>query len=384
MKVLIVGAGIGGLGAALALEKKGINVEVFEAAPAIRAVGAGLWVAPNGLEILNRIQPALKQAVIQAGWELQASTVEDLHGHKLSGFNAQDLRCRYGSGPLAIRRSALHAILMAALKQTPLHTGKRFQAYDIRQGQVAVQFEDGSSATGDLLIGADGLRSRVRTQLWGEIPLRYSGQSCWRGLAPLRLPEPWHHKAQELWGDRPGLRAGFSQVNADEVYFYLTQSMPAGQHDSPEHLKPDLLRAFADFPERVLQIIQATPTEAFLRNDLSDFVPLKSYGQGPIWLLGDAAHATTPNLGQGANQALESAWALAESLAPTLTPRDLEQALQHYQSCRLARARFITETSWKIGQISNLKHGLRLRNWLMAHLPEQMVQRQLDQVFRLA
>jgi len=399
MKVIIVGAGIGGLGAALALEKKGIQAEIFEAAPAIKAVGAGLWVAPNGLEILKRIQPALKQAVIQAGWELQASSVEDLHGHRLSGFNATDLRQRYGAGPLAIRRSALHEILITGLKQTPLHTGKRFQAYEFVQDQVAVHFDDGSTATGDLLIGADGLRSRVRSQLFGEIPLRYSGQSCWRGLAPLRLPEPWYHKAQELWGDRPGLRAGFSLVNADEVYFYLTQCMPAGQLDRPEHLKPDLpksslLKAFADFPERVLQIIQATPDEAFLRNDLSDFVPLKSFGQGPVWLLGDAAHATTPNLGQGANQALESAWALAESLSECLADRlgqrsplassDLEQALQNYQTKRLTRAHFITETSWKIGQISNLKRGLRLRNWLMAHLPERVVQHQLDQVFRLA
>lgn len=385
MNVLIVGAGIGGLGAALALEKKGIDVEVFEAAPEIRAVGAGLWVAPNGQEILHRIQPALKQAVIQAGWELQASHVEDLHGHKLSGFRAEELRRRYGAGPLAIRRSALHTILLGGLKQTPLHTGKRFVAYEIQQGRVQVQFEDGSTAKGDLLIGADGLRSRVRHQLMGEIPLRYSGQSCWRGLAPLRLPEPWYHTAQELWGDRPGLRVGFSQVNADEVYFYLTQQLPAGQHDSPERLKPDLLNAFADFPQRVLQIIQATPTEAFLRNDLSDFVPLQSYGSGPVWLLGDAAHATTPNLGQGANQALESAWALAESLPQTWEqPSELAGALQLYHRHRLARARFITEASWRLGQLSNLKHGLRLRNWLMAHLPERLVQRQLDQVFEVA
>lgn len=380
MKVLIVGAGIGGLGVALALEKQGIQAEIFEAAPELRAVGAGLWIAPNGLEMLNRIQPALKQAVIQAAWELEASSVEDLHGHQLSGFRARDLRRHYGVGPLAIRRSALHAILRGALEQTPVHTGKRLRGYDILGNAVQVQFEDGSSAVGDLLIGADGLHSRVRRQLFGEIPLRYSGQSCWRGLAPLQLPGPWYHNAQELWGDRPGLRAGFSQVNAHEVYFYLTQSVPAGQKDQPERLKSDLLTAFQDFPERVLEIIAATPTERILRNDLCDFVPLKSYGQGPVWLLGDAAHATTPNLGQGANQALESAWVVAESLRQA--PHSLAAALELYQSRRLARARFITETSWRLGQLSNLKRGLRLRNWLMAHLPASLVARQLDLVFR--
>ncbi|PIQ27086.1 FAD-dependent oxidoreductase [bacterium (Candidatus Blackallbacteria) CG17_big_fil_post_rev_8_21_14_2_50_48_46] len=381
MKVLIAGAGIGGLGMALALEKFGIEAEIFEAAPVLKAVGAGLWVAPNGLEILNRISPELKRKVQEAGQELAFSSVEDLQGHQLSGFNAAHLRSRYGAGPLAIKRADLHQILIQALRKTTLQTGKRLQSFITDEDQIVLEFEDGSQTRGDLLIGADGLRSRVRQSLFGDIPLRYSGQTCWRGLAPLQLPAPWQGKGMELWGDKPGLRAGFSPVSAQEVYFYLTQALPAGGKDSPETLKSELLKAFAAFPPLISELIQATPHEAFLRNDLSDFVPLNHYGKDRVFLLGDAAHATTPNLGQGANQALESAWVLAESLAQN--PEDLHKVLQRYESLRIPRARRIVETSWKIGQLSNLKRGLRLRNWFMSHLPASLTEKQLQAVFQI-
>jgi 2-polyprenyl-6-methoxyphenol hydroxylase-like FAD-dependent oxidoreductase len=382
MKVLIVGGGIGGLGVALALEKIGVSAEIYEAAPAIKAVGAGLLMAPNGIEMLNRISAEIKAEVQAASWEPQAASVEDLHGHQLSGFNAEYVRSRWGAGPLAIRRSRLHEILIAHLRQTPLHTGKKFLHYREENQQITLTFEDGSEAQGDLLIGADGLRSKVRQQLFGDIPLRYSQQSCWRGLAPLRLPEPWYRRSMEIWGDSPGLRAGFSQINTDEVYFFLTRLLPAGGRDQPETIQAELLDAFSTFPEMVLDLIRATPVAHLLHNDLCDFAPLQRYAQGLVVLLGDAAHAMTPNLGQGANQALESAWVFSQAIAEN--PTDLEAALQKYQALRIPRVRQIIETSWRIGAVSNLKHGLGLRNWLMSHLPASLAHKQLDSVFQVA
>lgn len=378
MKITIIGAGIGGLTLALALQKHGLNAHVYEAAPELKPVGAGLWLAPNGQAILRAIDPALLAAIQAQNLALQEGRVATLRGQILTRFRSAELQARYQAPLLALRRAHLHTALLEHLAPGTLHLGKAYAASSPSDQQVQVTFADGTALTTDLLVGADGLRSRVRTQHWGEIPLRYSGQTCWRGLATLKLPEPYAHCSYELWGDRPGLRAGFSLVDAHTVYYYLTDAVPAG--GSPAADERSLLQQrFAAFPEVVSQMLAATPQESLMRHDLYDFVPLKHYVQGAVALLGDAAHATTPNLGQGANQAMESAWILAQELA---RQPSLELALAAYQARRQPRAAQLVNTAWRLGQVVNMPRLPRRGvEWLMAHLPPAVQQRQMDAIF---
>lgn len=378
MQIVIIGAGIGGLTLALALQKQGINAQVYEAAPELKPVGAGLWLAPNGQAVLRAIDPALLATIQAENLPLQEGRVATLNGQILTRFRSEELQARYQAPLLALRRAHLHTALLGHLLPGTLHLGKAYVGSTQQGNKVQVRFNDETNLEADLLVGADGLRSRVRTQHWGEIPLRYSGQTCWRGLASLQLPEPYAHCSYELWGSKPGLRAGFSPVDAETVYYYLTDAVPAGG-SAIGHEQSLLQQRFASFPDVVTQMLAATPQDALMRHDLYDFVPLKHYVQGSVALLGDAAHATTPNLGQGANQAMESAWVLAQELGRQPA---LGQALAAYQARRQPRASQLVNTAWRLGQVVNMpslpRRGIE---WLMAHLPLAVQQRQMDAIF---
>jgi len=382
MDIMIIGAGIGGLTAAIALQRQGHRVRVCEAAPELKPVGAGLWVAPNGQEVLRRIDPELLRQVVSAGFEADGALIMTASGQILSRVDAQSFTDRYAqASTLAVRRSDLHRLLHAALTPDTVVCKRRLERYESDGDKVRVWFADGSSENCDLLVGADGIHSRVRTQLFGALPLRYSGQTCWRGLSPRVLSGDWARRAAEIWADEPGLRAGFSQVDQDTVYFYITALAPAGQHTQAE--KAGLMERLSPFPAIVSELVEATPAENLIRADIFDLLPLKSYHRGRVVLLGDAAHATTPNLGQGANQAMESALALANCL--DAFPQ-LSAALAAYEQRRIPKASSVVNTSWQINQMVNLRNPLarRARNFVIRHLPKQLSLKQFDKLYTLS
>lgn len=378
-EIAIIGAGIGGLSLALALQQQGLRARVYEAAPQLKPVGAGLWLAPNGQRVLEALDPSLVGELRSAGRVLERGQVQTLKGTCLTAFDSEQMQARYGAPLLAIRRTVLHAALVARLAPDSLQLGHAF-AHSSPEGEaLTLHFANGTSAQADLLVGADGLKSAVRRQHWGDLPLRYSGQVCWRGLLQLSLPAPYDTGSFEIWGQQAGLRAGLSQVDAEQVYFYLTDAVPQGQ-TPPDDERGHLLRRFRGFPEPVLQLIARTPQVAWMRHELSDLVPLRTYVAGRCVLLGDAAHPMTPNLGQGANQALESAWVLAQSLKQC---PDLDSALRHYDALRRPRASQVVQTAWRLGQIVNLRsRPLRWgAAWAMSHLPAKLNQQQFDRIF---
>ncbi|MGV3526874.1 MAG: FAD-dependent monooxygenase [Candidatus Sericytochromatia bacterium] len=377
--IAIVGAGIGGLSLALALQQQGHKVRIYEAAPQLKPVGAGLWLAPNGQRVLEALDPSLVAELRSAGCVLERGRVQTLKGTCLTAFDSKQMEARYGAPLLAIRRTLLHAALLKRLAPGSLQLGHAFVSSQPQDDGLSLTFANGASARADLLVGADGLKSAVRRQHWGDLPLRYSGQVCWRGLLKLSLPPPYDTGSFEIWGQQAGLRAGFSRVDAEQVYFYLTDAVPQGQ-TPPDDERGHLLRRFRGFPEPVLQLIARTPQVAWMRHELSDLAPLRTYVAGRCVLLGDAAHPMTPNLGQGANQALESAWVLAQSLKQS---PDLDSALHHYEALRRPRASQVVQTAWRLGQIVNLRaRPLRWgAAWAMAHLPARVNQSQFDRLF---
>ncbi|MFL5730261.1 MAG: FAD-dependent monooxygenase [Cytophagaceae bacterium] len=380
MKAIIIGAGIGGLTTAIALQKKGIEVEVYEAAPEIKEAGAGIWVATNAMTVMQRL--GLDQEIKSAGKDLGRIAVCDTKDKIIQEIHLDKVKKKFIHGTTAIHRAKLQQILYQHTGKEKVFTGKRLKHYVEKPQGVEVYFEDGSSASGDLLLGADGIRSVVRKQLLGEIPLRYSGQTCWRGIVDFVLPERYRDACTEIWGNQKGLRAAFSQINEKEVYFYTTCFTPPGGQDEKGKLKEKLAYLFKDFQPEVVQVLKAAMEEKIIRSDLFDFVPVKTWTKGRIALLGDAAHATTPNMGQGGCQAIEDAYVIADCLSKESA---IENALQKYQSIRIEKARMIVNTSFMFARLTNFESApaRAFRNAFLRMTPDFMSERQLDKVYGL-
>jgi 2-polyprenyl-6-methoxyphenol hydroxylase-like FAD-dependent oxidoreductase len=246
------------------------------------------------------------------------------------------------------------ATLLAALDASRIHTGRELLGFEQDESAVHALCKDGSRASGTLPIGADGLHSVVRRQLLGHTPLRYAGYTSWRGVAPVAGLSP-AHEVIEILGR--GLRFGIVPIASNETYWFAVANAAAGGSD-PDH-RATLLERFAGFGEPVRALLEATPAERILRTDIHDRKPVSSWSNGRVCLLGDAAHPTTPNLGQGGCMAIEDAVVLAHSLA---THARLEDTLHAYEQKRIEHTSRIVNASWQFGRVAQLEG--RFATWL--------------------
>ena len=347
-RVLIAGAGIGGLALGAALQQGGKEFDIFERAPSLGAAGAGIVMQTSAMLALRHL--GLDSEVARAGHELRRGTGKNASGRVLHTVRLDE----FGAPSIAIRRARLQATLLAAVDASRVHSGKELVGYVEDDEGVRAQFKDGTSATGALLVGADGLHSVVRRQLLGDTPLRYAGYTSWRGVAPVAGLSP-EHEVIELWGR--GLRFGIVPIAADETYWFAVANAPAGAAD-PD-LRAAVLERFACFGAPARALVEATPAERFMRTDIYDRKPVSTWSMGRVTLLGDAAHPTTPNLGQGGCMAIEDAVVLAHGLAKH---EQLADALKGYEQKRVAHTAKIVNASWQFGRIGQLDG--RLATWL--------------------
>jgi 2-polyprenyl-6-methoxyphenol hydroxylase-like FAD-dependent oxidoreductase len=381
MKVIIIGAGIGGLTTAIALQKAGIDFEIFEAAPELKPVGAGIVMASNAMQVFQRL--GIEKKMMEAGLEIVEAYGVDQNFKVISGLAVKEkVASRYGIGSYAFHRGRLQQTLLNELGDKKIHLGKRVQSVTQHEITATVAFQDGSSHEANLVIGADGIRSEVRKSIFGDLPLRYSGQTCWRGMAKFTLPPDLKLNSYEMWGNQKGLRFGFVPTADDEVYFFTTFFTEPNGKDEPGQVKKKIQSIYSVFGKIPSQLIEATPEENIIRSDINDFVPIQQWWKGRIVLLGDAAHATTPNLGQGGCQAVEDAYVLAKCLKEQSS---LEKALTMYQSIRYEKAVHVVNMSWRFGKITNIGNPMLqyLRNGLMRMMPEGTAIKQLDKILNL-
>jgi 2-polyprenyl-6-methoxyphenol hydroxylase-like FAD-dependent oxidoreductase len=343
--VLIAGAGIGGLTLGCALQKAGIAFEIFERAPTLGVAGAGIAIQTAAMLALRHL--GLDEAVIRAGHELKRGTGKNAAGVVLHSARLDE----YGAPSIAIHRARLQATLLGALQASRIHTGRALVGYEQDEHGVHALFGDGSRASGALLIGADGLHSATRRQMLGDTPLRYSGYSSWRGVAPLAGPA---HEVIEIWGR--GLRFGIVPIADAETYWFAVANAKAGEADAD---RPMLLQRFASFGEQGRALLEATPQDCILRTDIQDRKPVSTWSEGRVCLLGDAAHPTTPNLGQGGCMAIEDAVVLGHCLTKHAAFAD---AFSAYQQKRVEHTRKIVEASFQFGRIAQLEG--RFTTWL--------------------
>jgi 2-polyprenyl-6-methoxyphenol hydroxylase-like FAD-dependent oxidoreductase len=366
--VLVVGSGIGGLTATLALRRAGLPVELYERAPELLEIGTGITIQPNAVLALRTL--GLDGALLAAGRSLASGRLLRWDGRRLVSFPAEQVYRRVGAPAVGLHRGTLQRLLLQAVDGEGPRLGRTLVGYETGRDGVTLRFAGGGTASGPVLVGADGLNSAVRAQLLGDGAPVYAGYTAWRGVA--RESEDWSIEASsESWGR--GRRFGMVPIDGGRIYWYATLTIPRGGRDTTRGTLLDLFRGWHD---PIQALLEATPQPAILRNDIFDRPPSPRWGEGPVTLLGDAAHPMTPNLGQGACQAIEDAVVLARCLAECDEP---ESGLRRYEERRRARANAVVVAARRLGRIGQWESPLacRFRDALFAALPFSAARRQL-------
>ena len=372
LSVGIVGGGVGGIAAALALHRRGIGVTVYEQADAAREAGAGLMLWPNGSRVVRELG-LLEPVLARSGGSTQF-TIRDVTGKAVRKIPLG----RFDAPARCIRRADLLAILLAEFPAGQIELNRRLVGVHPQSAEVRLDFAGGASARHDAVIGADGIRSRVRAALFGEILPVYRGYTIWRGLAHYDGAAAEPGSNSETWGK--GQRFGLLDTGGGRFTWYATANLPAGQEDDPAGRKAELLQRFGNWHAPVAQVIHHTPEMAILKNGAYDLPRLRRWGRGRVTLLGDAAHPCTPNLGQGGCMALEDALTLAKCCE---TGRPIEEALRQYESLRQGRTHRIQQRSRLLGRLGQWEDValVSARHWLTRALPARWLERTLAQVY---
>lgn len=366
---IIVGAGIGGLAAAIGLRRQGWNVTVLEQTTRIRGTGAGISLWSNGLralEILGVDETIRAHGTMQGQGGLQAPS-----GRWLSRTSGEQLRDDVDVSVLLIHRAELHDALLAAVPDGVIVTGATVTGVEQSDSAVTVSYrtegeDEPRSVTASLVVGADGVRSRVRATVLPQAATpRYAGFTAWRGVTQDRY---LLERQSETWGR--GAVFGLTQLADGRVYWFATGNDPAGMRSDDE--RREVLRRFGSWHAPIGDVVAHTEPGAVLRHDIySHPRPLAPFTTGRVAMLGDAAHAVTPNLGQGGCLALEDAVVLAAELADD---QPLGSALARYDAARRPRAERISKLSEQMGRIAQAENRLAsaLRSALVAAAPTRL------------
>ncbi len=363
LRVLIAGGGLGGLTAAIALRRAGLDVLVFEKAPELREIGSGLSVWPNATRALDRL--GLLEPVLAVSHELRLLQLRTSRGRVIS--RAAVDRGEHPS--VCVHRAELLSVLKERVPGECVRVSHELETFEDNGSRVTAHFTGGVAAEGDALVGADGVRSRARAILLGDREPVYRGYHAWRGVAPCAHPEHDRSAAIEFWGR--GRRFGMEPMTQSRTFWYATRNAPAGSLGESSSWKDEVREAFRGWASPVPDVIEATPPEAIVKHPIEDRPVRRRFGSGRVTLLGDAAHLTTPNLGQGACLAVEDAVVLAGCL---VAAGDVPQALRRYESGRYRRARYIVAESRRIGWIGQLEGllSVAVRDAALRALPQRL------------
>ncbi len=344
LSVAIVGGGIGGLSAALALLREGFDVQVYEQAARFGEIGAGIQISPNAARLLYRYGLAAAmdrygvrpRAVHQKRWDDARTLQRALLG--------PDVEARFGAPYFHFHRGDLAALLAEAIPTERAHAGHRLVDLQERGSRIVARFDNGASAEADLLIGADGIHSRVRHLVFGPEKPRFTGCVAWRGLVPAeRIGHLDIEVASHNWMG-PGAHCVHYWVSAGRfmnVVCVVEHGAWTSESWTDKGRVEDVLALYDGWHPTVRGLISAFP-ETFIWA-LHDRLPLPRWSQGRVTLLGDACHPMLPMMAQGAAQAIEDGAALATLLKAM--PDDVPAALRRYEDVRKPRATRLQEAS---------------------------------------
>jgi FAD-dependent urate hydroxylase len=358
-RVIVIGAGIGGASAALSLQRAGIAVRLFERADEPQDVGAGIQIWVNGMVALQRLR--VLEAVQQQGGPMDVQELGSWRGSLLIRIPVAELAERHGlPRPVLIKRADLLATLTGALDDGVLNLASGVASIEQDHGGVTVRFADGREERAAVVVAADGIGSDTRKALFGPIEPRWAGYQYLRAISTHEDPSipPEAFKFMIGRRDRFGLHAGRSWT-----YWFGVLLVKPESGDPPEGRKQQLLARFEGFGRTVTDFIESVPEEEIGRTDIRDLDPLERYVNGRVVLVGDAAHATTPNLGRGAGEALDDAIAIAAHLseASSLSDSDaVADALRRFDEQRRPAASDVQTRARRIGKLFAFRDPVRV------------------------
>lgn len=332
LKVIIIGAGIGGLTTAIAMQKAGYDVEIYDRTRQLRPAGAGISLWSNGVKVLNYL--GLGEQLAAIGGQMDRMEYRSHTDELLSHIDLRPLIADVGQRPYPVSRSDLQNMLLYAVGQDKVQLGMKCIAVEENESGATAIFENGHRATGDVVVGADGIHSITRKYVLDhETTPRYADYVNWNGIVDakpgLADSDNWVIYVGE------GKRASMMPIGGDRFYFFFGSPMEQGTTVAPEDRRDELGSIFEGWPTVVQNLIQAINPLETNRLEISDLDPLEALVRSRVVLLGDAGHATTPTLGQGGCQAIEDAESLTRCLLTTTI--SVPDALKRYEAERKER-----------------------------------------------
>jgi len=352
VRAVIAGAGIAGLTSAIALRAGGVDVLVLERARAAEEIQVGgcIHVWHNGMRGLQRI--GVGERLLELAGEaaiVERAEFRTASGRLIYGWSVRETERRVGAPTFGVRRPDLHRVLLDAAQDGIVRFGATCVGFEQDGDGVLVHLDGDRQERGDVLIAADGLRSSTRAALPGATAPRYAGYVSWQAIARVDADVVPVGLFRVIWGR--GARFLFYRIGPEDVYWEGTFAAAAGGEDDPRQRKQQVLARFHGWPAPVQTIVQASENAAIGRADMYDRPPSKQWGVGRVTLIGDAAHAMTNALGQGANQAIEDALVLARCLGGADHPA---AALREYERERIPRTTAFASLSWSMARASRL------------------------------
>lgn len=369
MRMDIIGAGIGGLTTAIAFQQRGIDYRIFEQSGEMKPLGAGIILANNAMQVFKRL--GLTRKIIEAGNALQTMNITDHHLKVISATNLSKLEKKNGLASTTIHRGKLQKILLEQIQKDKLHLGKKLLKVVPNESKYTLNFEDQSTYDSEYILAADGIHSKVRSCLFSGFVERDAKQHCWRAVLPFDLPKQYGNQLNEAWG--PGSRFGFTQIAKSTVYYY------ALLNNGLKNKNPDWISSFEDYHPIIKEMLRSTDPGSFHEAPITDIKPNADWVNENVCLMGDAAHATTPNLGQGACQAIEDALILAKTLDKSKT---VHEGFLAFRDIRVSKAHMVVKASWSIGKVSQFENRLarKLRNFAMSLAPASLGEKQSEKL----
>ncbi len=359
MQIVIVGAGIAGLTTGIALKKFGHQVQIYEQVSEILPVGAAISLWPNGVKCLNYL--GLTEQIAQLGGQMDhLAYVDGKTGETMTQFSLQPLIEAVGQRPYPVSRAALQKLLMDEFGREDIYLAKKMTAIKVLPDQVMLTFADASCVNTELLVGADGTHSISRSHVLGTaVERRYAGYVNWNGLvacsAQLAPVDQWTTFVAD------GKRVSMMPVADQQFYFFFDVPLPHGLQQARAEYKALLQQYFAGWCAPVQHLIEQIDLNTTNRVEIHDIDPFAQFYRGRVVLVGDAAHSTTPDIGQGGCQAMEDAIYLARSLQ--INTLGVEDALQRYQDKRNQRCQEMIFSARKRCDITHMKDQAITEQW---------------------
>lgn len=367
MNIAIVGAGMGGLTAGIALKKFGHQVTIYEQAAEILPVGAAISLWSNGVKCLNYL--GLTDQIQALGGDMQSlAYVDGLNQHTMTQFSLTPLYKEVGQRAYPVARADLQQLLMQQFGLEDIKLGMKMTAIDDHSDHVCLHFHDGSQVQADLLIGADGTHSITRKFVLGyQVERRYAGYVNWNGL--VEIDEAIAPAQQWTTYVGEGKRVSLMPVAENRFYFFFDVPIEVGLPNQRDQYKTELKKHFQDWCAPVHQLIDCLDERKTNRVEIHDIEPFMNFYKGRVVLLGDAAHSTTPDIGQGGCQAMEDAIYLARALQ--INTFGLDDALERYQNKRNDRTKEMVLRARKRCDVTHMKDQKVTEEWYQSLYQEQ-------------